>query len=85
MNHPSLRRNTKSQETSTRDLTNEPAVFAFAIPAGCSILSCINVIGEAVCIADAIEQEDWKNIFKCAKKKEVSHSYRFSPLPIGLS
>lgn len=46
-------------------------VFAFAVPAGCSILSCINVIGEAVCIAEAIEDEDWKNIFGCAKKKEV--------------
>ncbi|KAK3898141.1 hypothetical protein C8A05DRAFT_47457 [Staphylotrichum tortipilum] len=50
---------------------NQAEVFAFAIPAGCSILSCINVIGEAVCIADAIEEEDWKNIFKCAKKKEI--------------
>jgi hypothetical protein len=47
------------------------AVFSFATPASCSILSCINVIAEAVCIADAIDNEDWKNIFTCAKQKEV--------------
>jgi hypothetical protein len=46
-------------------------VFAFAAPAGCSILSCIGVISEAVCIAEAIGDEDWMGIFKCAKIKEV--------------
>ncbi|KAK4038539.1 hypothetical protein C8A01DRAFT_47866 [Parachaetomium inaequale] len=59
-----------------RDMTpratfNEAEVFAFAAPAGCSILSCIGVIGEAVCIAEAIEDEDWKGIVKCAKVKEL--------------
>jgi hypothetical protein len=46
-------------------------VFAFAAPAGCSILSCIDVIGQAVCIAEAIDDEDWQGILKCAKRKEV--------------
>ncbi|KAG7284448.1 hypothetical protein NEMBOFW57_010821 [Staphylotrichum longicolle] len=60
-----------------RDMTpratfNEAEVFAFAAPAGCSILSCIDVISQAVCIAEAIDDENWQGIFKCAKKKEVS-------------
>lgn len=56
-------------------------VFAFAVPAGCSILSCINVIGEAVCIAEAIDDEDWKGIFSCAKQKEVRTFPPFPPCP----
>jgi hypothetical protein len=50
-------------------------VFAFAAPAGCSILSCIDVIGQAVCIAEAIDDEDWQGILKCAKRKEVCSLY----------
>jgi hypothetical protein len=50
-------------------------VFAFAAPAGCSILSCIDVIGQAVCIAEAIDDEDWQGILKCAKRKEVCRPF----------
>ncbi|KAH6844622.1 hypothetical protein B0I37DRAFT_416220 [Chaetomium sp. MPI-CAGE-AT-0009] len=46
-------------------------VFAFAAPASCSILSCIDVISQAVCIAEAIDDEDWQGIFTCAKRKEL--------------
>ncbi|KXX81320.1 hypothetical protein MMYC01_201929 [Madurella mycetomatis] len=60
----------------TRDMTpradfNEAEVFAFAPPASCSILSCIDVISQAVCIAEAIDDEDWQGIFKCANRKEL--------------
>ncbi|KAK4153455.1 hypothetical protein C8A00DRAFT_15340 [Chaetomidium leptoderma] len=57
--------------TARRATFNEAEVFSFAAPAGCSILSCINVIGEAICIADAIDEDNWQGIFKCAKKKEI--------------
>ncbi|KAK0610663.1 hypothetical protein B0T17DRAFT_500030 [Bombardia bombarda] len=50
---------------------NEAEVFAFAAPASCKILSCINVISEAVCITEAISDADYKGILKCAKKKEL--------------
>ncbi|KAK3899255.1 hypothetical protein C8A05DRAFT_46629 [Staphylotrichum tortipilum] len=50
---------------------NEAEVFSFPTPAGCSLLSCINVIAEAVCIADAIDQDNWTGILTCAKKKEL--------------
>ncbi|KAK0713715.1 hypothetical protein B0T26DRAFT_651216, partial [Lasiosphaeria miniovina] len=46
-------------------------VFAFAAPESCKILSCIEVIAEAVCITAAIEKDDWAGIIKCAKKKEL--------------
>ncbi|KAK4164662.1 hypothetical protein QBC43DRAFT_210060 [Cladorrhinum sp. PSN259] len=59
-----------------RDMTpranfNEAEVFSFETPASCSILGCISVIGQAVCIADAIEADDYKSILTCAKKKEL--------------
>ncbi|KAK3314181.1 hypothetical protein B0H66DRAFT_643601 [Apodospora peruviana] len=50
---------------------NEAEVFSFAPPSSCSILSCIQVIGEAICIANAIKNKDYKGILKCAKKKEL--------------
>ncbi len=62
----------KSLQCVTDDpTTHSIKVFSFATPASCSILSCINVIAEAVCIADAIEEDKWKDIFTCAKQKEV--------------
>jgi hypothetical protein len=64
------------------------SVFAFAAPAGCSILSCIDVISQAVCIAEAIDDENWQGIFKCAKKKEVSPRARDpqagAPIPLSI-
>lgn len=54
-------------------------MFAFAPPASCSILSCIDVISQAVCIAEAIDDEDWQGIFKCANRKEVCFPPSFSP------
>ncbi|KAK3994354.1 hypothetical protein QBC44DRAFT_357251 [Cladorrhinum sp. PSN332] len=60
----------------TRDMTpranfNEAEVFSFETPASCSILNCISVIGQAVCIANAIDDDDYKGILTCAKKKEL--------------
>ncbi|KAK3367780.1 hypothetical protein B0H63DRAFT_535884 [Podospora didyma] len=68
-----------SSEISSMDVTpraaeytiNEAEVFAFAAPQSCKILSCIDVISEAVCIVKAIDNEDWKGILTCAKKKEL--------------
>ncbi|KAK5655299.1 hypothetical protein OQA88_5866 [Cercophora sp. LCS_1] len=50
---------------------NEAEVFSFQAPASCKILSCIDVIGQAVCIVNAIDDGDYKGILKCAKKKEL--------------
>ncbi|KAK3689765.1 hypothetical protein B0T22DRAFT_441219 [Podospora appendiculata] len=50
---------------------NESEVFAFETPASCSILSCITVISEAVCITEAIEASDYSGILKCANKKQL--------------
>ena len=60
-----------TKELVTAATLNEAEVFSFAPPASCKILSCINVIGEAVCIVRAIENGDFKGILKCAKKKEL--------------
>jgi hypothetical protein len=48
-------------------------VFTFASPqASCKVLNCIDVVSQGICIANAIDDEDWKGILKCAKKKTVS-------------
>ncbi|KAK3401353.1 hypothetical protein B0T20DRAFT_389313 [Sordaria brevicollis] len=54
-----------------RGTINEAEVFAITPLASCSILSCISVIEQAVCITDAIEADDYTAILKCAKKKEL--------------
>ncbi len=74
-------------KTNPRTSSSFPhSVFSFATPASCSILSCINVIAEAVCIAEAIDDENWQGIFTCAKKKEVCCPLSLSlPLLLSLS
>ncbi|KAK4182586.1 hypothetical protein QBC35DRAFT_395683 [Podospora australis] len=59
------------KEMTPRADFNQAEVFAFAPPASCNILSCISVIGSAVCIVDAIDDDNWESILKCAKKKEL--------------
>ncbi|CAP65142.1 uncharacterized protein PODANS_5_7160 [Podospora anserina S mat+] len=59
-----------------RDMTpraafNEAEVFAFAPPASCKVLNCISVISSAVCVANAIDDDDYKAILKCAKKDQL--------------
>ncbi|KAM7202983.1 hypothetical protein V8F20_004230 [Naviculisporaceae sp. PSN 640] len=58
-------------DMSPRAALNEAEIFAFAPPASCSILGCIGVIGAAVCIVDAIDDDDYGAILKCAKKKDL--------------
>ncbi|KAH7635446.1 hypothetical protein B0T09DRAFT_379242 [Sordaria sp. MPI-SDFR-AT-0083] len=58
-----------------RGTINEAEVFAFTPLASCSILSCISVISQAVCITDAIEADDYSGILKCAKKKEKLNGF----------
>ncbi|KAK3899102.1 hypothetical protein C8A05DRAFT_37299 [Staphylotrichum tortipilum] len=54
-----------------RGTFNEADVLAITAPAGCGILSCAQVIGQAVCIANALDDDNWKNIMKCAKAKQL--------------
>ncbi|EGS19502.1 uncharacterized protein CTHT_0049710 [Thermochaetoides thermophila DSM 1495] len=51
---------------------NEADIFTFASPqASCKVLNCIDVVSQGICIANAIDDEDWKGILKCAKKKTL--------------
>ncbi|KAK4115516.1 hypothetical protein N656DRAFT_775404 [Canariomyces notabilis] len=50
---------------------NQAEVFSFAPSAACNVLSCIGVIGQALCIADAIDRDDYAAILKCADRKEL--------------
>ncbi len=63
-------------------LTDPEIVFAITAPAGCSIISCAQVLSEAVCIANALDDDNWKKIFKCAKVKQV-WAILFLPLLLG--
>ena len=64
-------------------LTNCQSVFAIIAPQGCSILSCVSVIGQAVCIAGAIASGNVAALLGCASKKKVSHSTRSHPIFFG--
>ncbi|KAM7197105.1 hypothetical protein V8F33_005764 [Rhypophila sp. PSN 637] len=58
-------------DMSPRAAFNEAEVFSFAPPASCSILGCISVIGAAKCVKEAIEDDDYKAILDCGKKKDL--------------
>ncbi|KAL2115216.1 hypothetical protein VTJ04DRAFT_10879 [Mycothermus thermophilus] len=50
-----------------RAAINEAEVFPWLTPdASCKILDCVSVIGSAVCIIDAIGDDDWRAICGCA-------------------
>jgi len=55
-------------------------VFAIVAPQGCSILSCVSVIGQAVCIAGAIASGNIAALLGCASKKKVSLTHVFPSL-----
>ncbi|KAM7196292.1 hypothetical protein V8F20_007132 [Naviculisporaceae sp. PSN 640] len=51
---------------------NEAEVFSFVAPPGCSILSCVKVIGQAVCIVGAISTANVAALLACgASKKQL--------------
>ena len=51
---------------------NEAEVFAIVAPPGCSILSCVKVIGQAVCIVGAISTANVPALLACgASKKQL--------------
>ncbi|KAK4214626.1 hypothetical protein QBC37DRAFT_399487 [Rhypophila decipiens] len=51
---------------------NEAEVFAIVAPPGCSILSCVKVIGQAVCIVGAISTGNVAALLACgASKKQL--------------
>lgn len=62
-------------------------VLAITAPDGCGLISCARVIGQAVCVAKALDDDNWKNIFKCAKAKQVRATFPFALLgePFGSS
>ncbi|KAK3936828.1 hypothetical protein QBC46DRAFT_320809 [Diplogelasinospora grovesii] len=68
--HPPANSNTLPRAVDAMTI-NQTEVFSFAPDSSCSVLSCINVIGQAVCIANAIAADDKTAILGCAKKKEL--------------
>jgi hypothetical protein len=46
-------------------------VFSFAPQASCSILKCIDIIGDAICIVNAIKKKSLSGVLKCADKKAL--------------
>ncbi|KAK3339871.1 hypothetical protein B0T25DRAFT_574755 [Lasiosphaeria hispida] len=50
---------------------NEAEIFTFAVAASCSILNCAKVLGQGVCIANALLTKKQDALEKCGDRKQL--------------